>query len=261
MDVVKYNREAWDKQVRSENEWTRPVSSDEIAQARKGDWAIVLTPEKKVPRPWFGELNGAQVLCLASGGGQQGPILAAAGGRVTVFDNSSAQLGQDQYVADREHLEIRCVQGDMRDLSVFDDAEFDLVIHPCSNGFIPDVNPVWREAFRVLKPGGRMMSGFVNPVFFLFDYWEMEAGNLVVKYSIPFSDEKHLSPEKLDELIKAGEPLEYGHSLEDQIGGQLAAGFQMIDFYEDGWSKPPVDLLSKYIDSMIATLCEKPVTR
>lgn len=106
-----------------------------------------------------------------------------------------------------------------------------------------------------------MMSGFVNPVFFLFDYWEMEAGNLVVKYSIPFSDEKHLSPEKLDELIRAGEPLEYGHSLEDQIGGQLAAGFQMIDFYEDGWSKPPVDLLSKYIDSMIATLCEKPVTR
>jgi len=30
--------------------------------------------------------------CLASGGGQQGPVLAAAGAHVTVFDNSPRQL-------------------------------------------------------------------------------------------------------------------------------------------------------------------------
>jgi 2-polyprenyl-3-methyl-5-hydroxy-6-metoxy-1,4-benzoquinol methylase len=70
------------------------------------------------------------VLCLASGGGQQGPILAAAGARVTVFDNSPQQLAQDRFVARREGLTLETVEGDMRDLSVFADVSFDLIVHP-----------------------------------------------------------------------------------------------------------------------------------
>jgi len=258
MDIIKHNQQAWDGLVRSGNRWTVPVSSDEIAAARNGDWQIVLTPQKPVPRQWFGDLSDRDVLCLASGGGQQGPVLAAAGGNVTVFDNSPAQLQQDQQVAERDGLDIRCVQGDMRDLSAFPTNSFDLVFHPCSNGFVPDVNPVWQEASRVLKPGGRLMAGFVNPIFYLFDYWEMEKGNLVVKYSIPFADCEQLDPEKVQELIDKGEPLEYGHALKDQIGGQLRAGLHLIDFYEDVWDDPPGNLLSRYIHPLIATLSGKP---
>ena len=92
-------------------------------------------------------------MCLASGGGQQGPILAAAGADVTVFDNSPRQLEQDRYVADRDGLHLQTVEGDMRDLSCFPDESFDLIVHPVSNVFVPDVKPVWREAYRVLKPG------------------------------------------------------------------------------------------------------------
>src|SRR5690606_7312110 len=114
------------------------------------------------PKQWFGTLKGKDVLCLASGGGQQVPILAAAGGRVTSFDNSEEQLSRDRAVAEREGLGVETVQGDMADLSVFPDASFDLVFHPASNLFIPDVNPVWRECFRVLRPGGRLLSGFLN---------------------------------------------------------------------------------------------------
>ncbi|MDG2014700.1 MAG: class I SAM-dependent methyltransferase [Pirellulaceae bacterium] len=257
MDIVKYNRLAWDKLVKSGNQWTVPVTSAIIEAAKRGEWEIVLTPEKKVPRDWFGNIQGANVLCLAGGGGQQGPVLAAAGAQVTVFDNSASQLGQDEWVAQREGLEIRCVQGDMADLAAFANASFDLIVHPCSNGFVPDVNPVWQEASRVLKPGGRIMSGFINPIFFLFDYWEMEKGNLEVKYAIPFSDSKHLPASKVKELMELGEPLEYGHSLEDQIGGQLRAGLSLVGFYEDKWDAAPVGLLSRYIDSMMATLCQK----
>jgi hypothetical protein len=54
-------------------------------------------------------LAGIEVLCLASGGGQQGPILAAAGAKVTVFDNSANQLVQDRLVADRDGLTIETV--------------------------------------------------------------------------------------------------------------------------------------------------------
>ena len=132
MDVLDYNRQAWNSKVASQDRWTVPVNSDEIERARQGDWSIKLTCVKPVPRDWFGDLAGRDVLALASGGGQQGPILAAAGARVTVFDNSPDQLGQDSMVAERESLELETVQGDMANLEAFSDQSFDLVFHPVS---------------------------------------------------------------------------------------------------------------------------------
>jgi hypothetical protein len=104
VEILKYNRDAWDREVASGNEWTVPVSQEEIAKAKKGDWKLVLTPIKPVPRSWFPDVAGKDILALASAGGQQGPVLAAAGGLVTVFDNSPAQLAQDRMVAEREAL-------------------------------------------------------------------------------------------------------------------------------------------------------------
>jgi len=157
MDVRDYNRRAWNRQVEKGNRWTVPVSPEVTAAARRGEWQIFLTPTKPVPRAWFPALPGRDVLCLASGGGQQGPILAAAGARVTVYDNSPRQLDQDRMVAERDGLEIEIVEGDMRDLSAFPAASFDLIVHPVSNTFVPDVRPVWREAHRVLRPGGDLV--------------------------------------------------------------------------------------------------------
>ena len=172
MDIRTHNRVAWDKQVESGNQWTLPVSAEVIEAARQGNWDVLLTPSKPVPQEWFPPVVGADVLCLASGGGQQGPVLAAAGANVTVFDNSPKQLEQDRSVAERESLVIKTVEGDMADLSMFADGSFDLIIHPVSNIFVPDVNPVWAEAFRVLRPGGALLSGFMNPALFLFDHDE-----------------------------------------------------------------------------------------
>lgn len=258
MDVVEYNRQAWNRLVESGNRWTQPVSSEAVAAARRGDWQIVLTPAIPVPRDWFGEIAGKDVLCLASGGGQQGPLLAAAGGRVTVFDNSPGQLQQDRIVADRDGLEITTVQGDMRNLDSLDDNSFDLVFNPCSIGFVPDVLPVWRESYRVLRVGGRLMTGFINPVHFLFDYFQMADGKLVVKHSIPYSDEKDLPARELQKLRDDNEPLIFGHTLQDQLGGQLEAGFEMIGFYEDHWHDGETAILDQYIKTFIATLAVKP---
>ena len=163
-EILGYNRIAWDRQFERGNRWTVPVGPEEVARARDGEWSLVLTPTKPVPRDWYPPLAGLDVLCLASGGGQQGPILAAAGANVTVFDNSPVQLARDRLVADREDLAIETIQGDMADLSDIREARFDLIFHPCSNAFVPDVLPVWREAFRVLRPGGSLLAGFTNPV-------------------------------------------------------------------------------------------------
>src|SRR5262245_14008559 len=153
MDIREYNRHAWDRKVQQGDRWTVPVAPEVIARARRGDWQVVLTPTKPVPRDWFPDLNGLEVLCLASGGGQQAPILAAVGASVTALDNSPRQLAQDRLVAEREGLKIRTVEGDMRDLSAFPDGRFGLVFHPVSNCFVPEVRPVWKEAFRVLRRG------------------------------------------------------------------------------------------------------------
>ena len=159
LDILGHNRRAWNKMVELRDQWTIPVGSSEVAAARRGEWTIVLTPTKPVPRDWLPSLAGKELLCLASGGGQQAPILAAAGGNVTVLDNSPKQLDQDRQVAERENLDLTTVEGDMADLSMFSDKSFDIIVHPVSNLFAADVRPVWREAFRVLRPSGILIAG------------------------------------------------------------------------------------------------------
>jgi SAM-dependent methyltransferase len=255
MDVVAYNRSAWDRQVEKSNRWTIPVGPEVIAAARRGDWSILLTPTKPVPREWFPDLTGLEILCLASGGGQQVPVLAAAGGSVTVLDSSSAQLAQDRLVADREGLNVRTVQGDMADLSAFEDAHFQMIFHPCSNCFAPALRPVWQEAFRVLRPGGVLLTGFCNPVMFIFDEDRAEKGELVVRHTVPYADHTSLTEEERQRFIDKHEPLIFGHTLEDQIGGQLDAGFVLTGLYEDRDPKHP---LSKFLPAFIATRAVKP---
>ena len=255
MDILSYNRQAWNRLVADGNRWTVPVSPEAIAAARQGEWSLVLTPTISVPRSWFPEdLHGINVLCLASAGGQQGPILAAAGARVTVLDNSPRQLERDSSVAERENLDLEAIQGDMADLSVFPNKRFDLIFHPVSNVFAPEVLPVWREAYRVLRQGGSLLAGFTNPALYIFDLNKMDAGELVVSHSLPYSDIACLSEPDLHELISKELPLEFSHTLEEQIGGQIAAGFALTGFYEDADPETP---LSRYMPIFIATRAEK----
>jgi SAM-dependent methyltransferase len=251
MDIRSYNRDAWDREVQGgQNRWSQPVDSETTAKARQGIFSIVLTENIPVPGEWFPPLKGADVLCLASGGGQQGPILAAAGANVTVFDNSPAQLKQDQLVAEREALTLKTVEGDAANLSIFQDESFDLIFNPCSTVFMPDVRTVWKECYRVLRHGGILMTGSMNPVHYIFDLYKADEGILEVAHSIPYSDLTSIPKEDLDELMEKGLPVEFGHSLTDLLGGQCNAGFVITDMYEDYMLDSP---LHNYHPSYLAT--------
>ena len=255
MDVRAYNRDAWDKEADDGGQWSSPVAAEVIAAARRGEWKLRLTETKFAPREWFPDLHGLEVLCLASGGGQQAPTLAAAGARVTVLDNSPRQLAQDRFVAERDSLDLTTVEGDMADLSAFADESFGLVYHPVSNLFVPDVRPVWREAFRVLRRGGVLLAGFLNPVLYLFDDRLGEGGGLKVRHSVPYSDLTSLTEAQRQRLVAASLAFEFGHTLADQIGGQTDAGFHITGFYED--VHPGLEI-AKYIPTYIATRALKP---
>ena len=256
VDVIKHNKNAWNNEVSRGNMWTIPVTSEEVAAAKNGKAEFLLTPEIFVPKEWYMPVSGKRLLLLASGGGQQGPLFAALGAEVTVFDNSDAQLNQDRMVAERDNLIINTVQGDMKDLSVFEDESFDMVFHPVSNCFVDDVAPVWQESFRVLKKGGNMIAGIANPIIYMFDMEEYDRGNLAVKYKIPYADTPHLSEAELQKRIANNETLEYGHSLDAQLGGMVRAGFHIVDFFEDG---DDGDLLDKYIKTFMAVRLWKPI--
>jgi SAM-dependent methyltransferase len=251
INIRAYNRFAWDEQVAQGNKFTLPVGPDVIAAARRGEFSVLLTEVKPVPRDWFPPaFDKLDLLGLACGGGQQGPVFAALGAQVTIFDNSPAQLARDEEVSAREHLSLRTVEGDMRDLSHFPDGAFDLIFHPVSNVFCPEIRPVWKEAYRVLRKGGLLLAGFANPVYYLFGTTLEDQQTLQVQFKIPYSDLDAFSEDELQEYMEDGTPFEFGHTLTDQIGGQVEAGFSITGFYEDVCPDSPI---SKYHPCYIAT--------
>ena len=207
-------------------EWGRPIDHDTYARATQGDWAVKLTPTKAVPRAWFGDLRGKRVLGLASGGGQQMPIFAAAGADCAVLDYSDRQIESERMVAAREGYKIDIVQADMTKPLPFEDAAFDLIFHPVSNCYIREVLLVWRECFRVLKPGGVLLSGLDIGMNFIVDSEERQIVN-----RLPF--DPLADPDQMQQLRDDDAGVQFSHTLEEQIGGQLSAGFTLTDLYED----------------------------
>lgn len=257
-EVRRINQAGWDRRVEEGDVWTLPVSPAEVASARRGEWAVVLTPNKLVPRDWFGDIVGRGILCLASGGGQQGPILSAAGARVTVLDASPGQLGQDEMVARRDGLSLVTRQGFMHDLSAFADGAFDLIFHPVSNSYAPEIEPVWRECYRVLKPGGALLAAFMNPIVYVFDAEAEARGELVVRHRLPFADVVDRPAVELECIINRDHTVEFSHSFDAQIGGQLQAGFVLTALYEDVDRGPPKTGRSLFFPTCMATRALKP---
>lgn len=240
----------WDKRAQERNVWTLPISHEEYRRARDGgEWELLLTPTKPVPKDWFPPLRGAAVLGLASGGGQQCPIFAALGAEVTVLDISTKQLETELIMAEREQYEINIVRGDMTKPLPFSDAAFDLVFNPVSNCYIMDLERVWREAYRVLKPGGLLMVGFTNPCVYLFN----DSAPLTVANRLPY-DSLAGDDIEIAARLESGGSLEFSHSLTEQIGGQLRQGFTLLDMYEDVDRDAPI---AAYMPSYIATRARK----
>ncbi len=230
------NARTWDDWAKNGCCWTVPVTHDVFERALGGDWEVLLTPCRPVPKAWFapflrdGRLDGAKLLGLASGGGQQMPVFAAAGAEATVLDYSERQLESERAVAAREGYAIRIVRADMTRRLPFDDESFDLIFHPVSNCYVEDVRHVWNECFRVLRKGGVLLAGMDNGFDFMVE--DVTVRPMVLTDHFPFNPLK-MPEERRRQLIENGEGLQFSHTLEEQIGGQLMAGFVLTDVFED----------------------------
>ena len=220
------NAETIDRWIAEGWEWGVPISHEIFDQAKEGVWDVLLTPTKPVPHEWLGELAGKKVLGLASGGGQQMPIFAALGARCTVLDYSKAQLASEALVAEREGYDIEIVRADMTKPLPFADESFDLVFHPVSNCYVREVRPIWHECWRVLKPGGILVAGFDTCINYIVDEDEERIVN-----HLPFDPLVDAAQRAQLEAEDCG--MQFSHTLEEQIAGQLEAGFALTGLYED----------------------------
>ena len=207
-------------------EWGQPISHETFVAACNGRWDVVLTPTRPVPHAWFGQLRGCRLLGLASGGGQQMPIFCARGAVCTVLDYAQRQLDREAEVAAREGYSIELVRADMTQPLPFPDAAFDLIFHPVSNCYIEQVEPLFRECFRVLRPGGVLLAGLDNGINYIVDDDERQ-----IVRGLPFNPLR--DPALLEAELRADNGVQFSHTAAEQIGGQLAAGFQLTALYED----------------------------
>jgi len=260
-NYVDFNEKIINKWVDEEQYWGEVTSHEEFVKAQNGVWNVGLAFDV-VPKMWFApfiknnRLDGVKLLGLASGGGQQIPILTAIGANCTVMDYSSSQLECEQRVAERENYNIELVKADMTKNFPFSDNCFDMIFHPVSNHFIEDIEHVWRECYRVLKPGGVLMAGMYNGVVYMFDDYDEDDENaqLVAKYKLPFNPlkdrtlyEQYVEPDD-------DENLTFSHSLEECIGGQLKAGLVLTDLTE---AREPNCLMSQYFPMYFSTRAVK----
>lgn len=254
-DYTKINAETWDEWAKDGCDWTIPITHEEFLAAKAGVCSVYLTPCRYVPAEWFGTLRGAKLLGLASGGAQQMPVFAANGAECTIFDYSESQLEKERITAEREGYAIEIVRGDMTKPLPFSDNSFDIIFHPVSNCYIREVEPVWRECFRILKPGGRLLAGFDNGLNFLFD----DDGTLplIAKNKLPF-DPIAMSDEAFAAERDSLNAIQFSHSLEEQLGGQLRAGFVLRDLYEDR-DREGCGRIREFAPQYMATLAIKPL--
>ena len=229
-------------------EWGKPISHEQYERALSGEWEVYLTPTKAVPHSWFGELCGKRVLGLASGGGQQIPIFSALGAKCTLLDYSERQCESDRLVAEREGYEVEIIRADMTKPLPFADESFDLIFHPVSNCYVEKVEPIFRECYRVLKKGGAFLGGYDIGINYIFDENEER-----VVTALPFNPLKDKA--LYDECVQNDCGIQFSHTIEEQIRGQLRAGFSLVDLYED--TNGVGNLHKHNVPSFVATKCVK----
>lgn len=227
-----HNRAAWDQLAKKQNRLAKP--------ARDADF---VDPLKTVDgHGWLGpDISGKRVLCLAAGGGRQGPIYAAAGAIVTVVDLSPAMLELDRAVSAERDLPLRTIEASMDDLSVLADQSFDIVIHPVSTCYVPNVIPVYKEVARILCAGGLYISQHKQPTSLQTSLEAEQAGYHIAQR---YYQTDPLPPCKIPNLIREEGTLEYIHRWEDLLGGMCRAGLLIEDISEPLHAKPDAELNS-----------------
>ena len=207
-----------------------PVTHEQIENYKYTRECDFMPPSEWIPE----NISDMKALLPAGGGGQQAPLLAALGADVTVIDLSGKMLERDRLVAERENLEINIEKGNICDLSRFEDASFDFIYNPPSLFYVPDVIPVFKECYRVLKYGGIFIASLANPINYMYNY-DGEKNARIISNTLPYISYEH------DKGCAEAGWVEYGHTWDSYLGGQTRCGFAITGFIEGCCNNDPCE--------------------
>lgn len=190
-------------------------------------------------RGWLPEsVAGLNVLCLASGGGWQSILYAAAGANVTVVDLSESMLKLDSREARRRRFQVQTVHTSMDDLSMFADECFDIVHQPVSTCYVPDLKPVYAGIARILRNHGLYISQHKQPVSLQISQ-RNERHQFVI--GVEYYHEGPLLQQQ-DTSYRESGATEYLHRLDQIVGDLCMAGFVIEDLREPKRANYQVDV-------------------
>lgn len=227
-EIARHNQDKWDELARSRLEYTLPLLDLTVEEAlRRVD-----------PFGIFGNVAGQNVLCLATGGGQQSACFALLAANVTVVDLSAIQLARDQEAAAHYGYTLRTIHSDMRDLSALADDEFDLVYQAYSLNFVPTVTSVFEEVARVLRPGGLYQMQWANPFTHSVDDQAWDGETYLLHH--PYLDGYEVSSYYPTWDLEDGEggwrtiasPREFRHILSTVVNQLVENGFVLLRMQE-----------------------------
>ena len=227
-EINAHNRARWNALANANVEWSRPFLEFTPAQAA----------EYVYRHGVLQDVTGKQVLCLASGGGQDSAAFALLGAQVSVLDLSDVQLERDRQAAAHHGYQVYTHQGDMRDLSVFSEDSFDIVWQVYSINFVPTVQPVFREVARVLRPGGIYFVQFANPFVHAVDDEAWDGNAYPLKH--PYIDGEDLTSyfptwdvdQPDGSQVTLPGPHEFRHTLSTVLNTLVANGFILLVLWE-----------------------------
>jgi malonyl-CoA O-methyltransferase len=166
--------------------------------------------EEPILRGLIGDVGGLEVLDLGCGTGRHSLWLAGRGANVTAVDFSEGMLAEARRKPGAGA--VRFVVHDLHETLPFPSASFARVVSGLVLEHLDDLGGFFREARRVLRPGGLAFVSAMHPAMFLrgtqAQFTDPESGQLVRPGSLP-------------------------HQLCDFVMAALDAGFAIRDLRED----------------------------
>jgi len=175
----------------------------------------------------LGNLAGKRVLELGCGGAQCSIAFAKQGAHAIGVDFSPEQLAFARRLSEREKVRVELHQGDLADLAFVRGDSIDVVFSAYAFGYVDDLNRVFRQVHRVLKPEAPLVFSTPHPSYDMIDDDAPDdaGGPLLIRRS-------YFDHSPIDYEWNGVQFTDYHHTIEQIFTGLVRSGFRVDTMLE-----------------------------